>query len=90
MAQSQDFAPAYPLDVLGLHVNAYTGVFALAANLVVTLALTLALRAAGVPDPGDETRAGDYDELAEDAVYPERGAPAAPAQTSSTIATTTP
>jgi SSS family solute:Na+ symporter len=90
MAQSQNFAPAYPLDVLGLHVNAYTGVFALAANLVVTLALTLALRAAGVPDPGDETRAGDYDELAEDAVYPERGAPAAPAQTSSTIATTTP
>jgi SSS family solute:Na+ symporter len=90
MAQSQDFAPAYPLDVLGLHVNAYTGVFALAANLVVTLTLTFALRAAGVPDPGDETRAGDYDELAEDAVYPERGAPAAPAQTSSTIATTTP
>jgi len=70
MAASQDFAPAYPLDIFGLHINAYTGVFALAANLIVALALTAVLRAAGVRDPGDETRADDYDELAEGAVIP--------------------
>jgi SSS family solute:Na+ symporter len=70
MAQSQDFAPTYPLDLFGIHINAYTGVFALAANLIVTLALTAVLRAGGIGDPGDETRPSDYDELSEDAVAP--------------------
>jgi SSS family solute:Na+ symporter len=70
MAQSQDFAPTYPLEIFGTKINAYTGVFALTANLVVTLALTAVLRAAGTEDRGDETRADDYDELAEDAVAP--------------------
>ncbi|MCA1656639.1 MAG: sodium:solute symporter, partial [Actinobacteria bacterium] len=80
MAASQDFAPTYPLELLGTKINAYTGVFALAANLVVTLVLTLVLRAgAGVPDDGDETQPKDYDELAEDAVYPPAGASPAPA-----------
>ena len=37
MAASQDFAPTYPLELFGTTINAYTGVFALAANLVVTL-----------------------------------------------------
>ncbi len=73
MAQSQDFAPAYPLDLFGTKINAYTGVFALAANLVVTLTLTVVLRAAGVNDGHDETRAGDFDELAEEADPPPRG-----------------
>ncbi|MEA2150977.1 MAG: hypothetical protein QOD69_2807, partial [Solirubrobacteraceae bacterium] len=41
-----------------------------AANLIVTLVLTVVLRAAGVGDAGDETRAPDFDELAEDAEYP--------------------
>ncbi|HEY0344934.1 MAG TPA: sodium:solute symporter family protein [Solirubrobacteraceae bacterium] len=76
MAASQDFAPTYPLELLGTKINAYTGIFALAANLVVTLVLTLVLRAAGVRDAGDETQAEDFDELAEDAVYPVPGAPA--------------
>jgi SSS family solute:Na+ symporter len=76
MAQSQDFAPAYPLDLFGTKINAYTGVFALAANLVVTLVLTVALRAAGVPDAGDETRERDFDELAEEADRPPRREPA--------------
>jgi SSS family solute:Na+ symporter len=76
MASSQDFAPTYPLDFFGTKINAYTGVFALAANLVVTLVLTAVLRAAGATDPGDETRAKDFDELAEDAVYPAPGVPA--------------
>lgn len=76
MAASQDFAPTYPLDLFGTTINAYTGVFALASNLVVTLVLTIVLRAAGVRDAGDDTRSADYDELAEDAQYPVRGAPA--------------
>ena len=76
MAASQDFAPTYPLELLGTKINAYTGVFALAANLIVTVGLTFALRAAGVGDAGDDTRAADYDELAEDAPAPVRGAPA--------------
>jgi SSS family solute:Na+ symporter len=76
MAASQDFAPTYPLEVFGTKINAYTGVFALAANLVVTLVLTLVLRASGVRDRGDETQPADFDELAEDVSYPVRGAPA--------------
>jgi SSS family solute:Na+ symporter len=77
MAQSQDFAPTYPLEILGTKINAYTGVFALAANLVVTLTLTVVLRhGAKVEDAADETRPQDFDELAEDAVYPPPGAPA--------------
>ena len=76
MAASQEFAPTYPLELFGTTINAYTGVFALAANLVVTLSLTLVLRRAGVDDGGDETSAEDFDELAEDAEYPASGAPA--------------
>jgi SSS family solute:Na+ symporter len=76
MAASQDFAPTYPLELFGTKINAYTGVFALAANLIVTLVLTLVLRAAGARDTGDDTRTADYDELAEDAAYPVRGEPA--------------
>jgi SSS family solute:Na+ symporter len=76
MAASQDFAPTYPLELFRTTINAYTGVFALLSNLVVTLVLTIVLRAASVRDAGDDTRAADYDELAEDAQYPVRGAPA--------------
>jgi SSS family solute:Na+ symporter len=81
MAQSQDFAATYPLDVFGTTINAYTGVFALTANLVVTLSLTLLLRRGGAgeraADAADETQPADYDELAEDTVYPPpRGTPA--------------
>ncbi|MEA2137715.1 MAG: solute:Na+ symporter, family [Solirubrobacteraceae bacterium] len=71
MAASQDFAPTYPLTLLGTKINAYTGILALAANLVVTLALTVVLRGAtSVRDDADQTRPQDYDELAEDTVYP--------------------
>ncbi|MEA2191223.1 MAG: solute:Na+ symporter, family [Solirubrobacteraceae bacterium] len=77
MAQSQDFAPTYPLQILGTKINAYTGIFALAANLVVTIVLTLVLRhGAKVRDDADETRPQDFDELAEGADYPSREAPA--------------
>jgi hypothetical protein len=40
---------------------------------VVTLTLTLVLRRTGVRDDGDETRAEDFDELAEDAAVPVAG-----------------
>ncbi|MDX6721124.1 MAG: solute:Na+ symporter, family [Solirubrobacteraceae bacterium] len=76
MAASQKFAPTYPLTLLGTKINAYTGVFALAANVVVTVVLTLVLRRVGMSDAGDETCARDFDELAEDATYPVRGVPA--------------
>ncbi|MEA2182673.1 MAG: solute:Na+ symporter, family [Solirubrobacteraceae bacterium] len=75
MAQSQDFAPTYPLELFGTKVNAYTGVIALAANLVVTVGLSLVLRRSGPADAADETRSQDFDELAEDAEPPPRGAP---------------
>jgi SSS family solute:Na+ symporter len=76
MAQSQDFAPTYPLEIFGTTINAYTGVFALAANLVVTLTLTVVLRhGANAEDAADETRPADFDELGEDAVYPPPAAP---------------
>jgi len=77
MASSQDFAPTYPLELFGTTINAYTGIFALAANLIVTIALTLLLRhGAKARDDADETRPEDFDELAEDAVHPSREAPA--------------
>jgi SSS family solute:Na+ symporter len=75
MAQSQDFAPTYPLELFGTKINAYTGVIALAANLVVTVGLTLVLRRSGPADAADETRSQDFDELDEGAEPPPRGAP---------------
>ena len=60
MAQLQDFAPTYPLELFGTKVNAYTGVFALAANLIVSVGLTLVLRRAAPADARDETRPEDY------------------------------
>jgi SSS family solute:Na+ symporter len=67
MASSQDYAPAYPLEIFGTTINAYTGMFALGANLVVTIAGTLVLHRVGPPDSVDETRPEDFDELDEDA-----------------------
>jgi solute:Na+ symporter, SSS family len=54
MAIDQSFKSAvYPLDLLGLHINAYEALFALAANLAVAILGTLALRALNVPDGAD-------------------------------------
>src|SRR5439155_1286787 len=47
MAISQGFKPVYPLDLLGVHINGYTALFALVANLVVSVGLTAVLRAVG-------------------------------------------
>jgi solute:Na+ symporter, SSS family len=67
MASSQDFKPVYPLDFLGVHINGYSALFALAADFAVAIVLTIVLRALGRGDTtADETRPEDYDELAED------------------------
>jgi SSS family solute:Na+ symporter len=60
MAISQSYKSIYPLDVFGTTITAYAGVFAVAANLVVAIALTLALRASGNVDRGDDTVRRDY------------------------------
>jgi len=77
MAISQGFKPVYPLDLLGVHINGYTALFALVANLVVSFGLTAILRAVGSRDDRDETRPSDFDELAED--VPPRRRPPEPA-----------
>src|SRR3954463_16464133 len=66
MASSQDFKPVYPLDFLGVHINGYSALFALAADFAVAIVLTVLLRALGRGDTADETRPEDYDEAAED------------------------
>jgi solute:Na+ symporter, SSS family len=63
IAASQDFTPVWAAPVIGATV--YTGLVALALNLVVAGALTLVLGKAGRGDELDETREVDYDELRE-------------------------
>jgi SSS family solute:Na+ symporter len=64
MAISVDFKTSvYELNVFGTTISAYEAIFALIVNILVAAALTLVLRAAGVPDGSDETAAGDYHEL---------------------------
>jgi SSS family solute:Na+ symporter len=61
MAIDQDFkSSVYPLDFLGLHINAYEAIFALAANLVVSIVGTLLLNALKVPNGPDSTAPEDY------------------------------
>jgi SSS family solute:Na+ symporter len=61
MAIDQDFkSSVYPLDFLGLHINAYEAVYALAANLVVSILGTIVLNAMKVPNGPDSTAPEDY------------------------------
>jgi SSS family solute:Na+ symporter len=70
MAIDQSFkSSVYPLDVLGLHINAYEAIFALAANLVVSVLGTVVLNALKVPNGPDATAPEDFVEP------PERTAP---------------
>jgi SSS family solute:Na+ symporter len=66
LAAKNDFMAPYPLDLFGWKIKAYTGIIALVANAIVTVGLTLALRASGSDDRLDETRPEDFDELADD------------------------
>jgi hypothetical protein len=61
MAADADFKPG--TEVFG--ITAYTAIWAFALNLVVTLLVTLALRAAGQTDDGDDTTPEDYEERGE-------------------------
>jgi solute:Na+ symporter, SSS family len=63
IATSQDFAPVWEVPVLS--VTAYTGLVALALNLVLAALITLALGRRGRADRLDETRPEEYDELVE-------------------------
>ncbi|MGH7635761.1 MAG: sodium:solute symporter, partial [Gemmatimonadaceae bacterium] len=60
MAASQHFTAIYPLHVRGFAMAGYSAFFALIANIVVTVVLTLVLDALGVARGTDETVAGDY------------------------------
>jgi solute:Na+ symporter, SSS family len=61
IAIHQDYTPTW--EFLG--ITAYTAVWMLVLNFIVSGALTLALRAFGSADDTDETVAEDYDELVE-------------------------
>lgn len=63
----QDYAPTYVFA----GITAYTAIWALLLNLVISGILTLVLRTVGAADDTDETTAADYDELVETG----RGAP---------------
>jgi SSS family solute:Na+ symporter len=65
IAASQDFVPTWTWTILGVQINAYTALWSLLLNLIVTTVLTLVIRAAGKADDRDETTPADYDELVE-------------------------
>jgi SSS family solute:Na+ symporter len=61
MAIDQSFKSSiYALDVLGIHINAYEAMFALAANLVVAVLGTLLLNALKVANGPDQTTPEDF------------------------------
>src|SRR3954449_7745205 len=62
IAASQDFTPTWAATILGVNVNAYTAIWSLLLNLVVTTVLTLLFRATRTVDDYDETTPADYDE----------------------------
>ena len=71
MAADQDLkSSVYALNWAGIHFTAYEAVFALALNLIVTVVLTALLRAVGLRDAADDTRADDYYELRHEPARP--------------------
>jgi SSS family solute:Na+ symporter len=65
IAASQSFAPTWTATILGVDINAYTAIWSLLLNLIVTGVFTLIFRAVGRADDTDETTPADYDELVE-------------------------
>ena len=63
IAASQDFTPVWATPVI--EATVYTGLVALALNVVVAGVVTLVLGRHGRADELDETREADYDELRE-------------------------
>jgi SSS family solute:Na+ symporter len=71
MAIDQDFkSSVYPLDILGLHINAYEAIFALAANLLVSILGSLLLNAMNVANGPDSTEPADYVKRVDEAGMP--------------------
>jgi SSS family solute:Na+ symporter len=65
IAASQSFTPTWLVTIFGVDINAYTAIWAVALNLVVTVVLTLVFRATGKVDDTDETTPADYEERVE-------------------------
>jgi hypothetical protein len=65
IAHSQSYTPTYELSVFGAHIVAYTAIWALLLNFLISIALTLVLRSVGARDTPDETAPSDYDEPVE-------------------------
>ncbi len=63
IAVSQDYTPVWDTPIVGATV--YTGLVALALNLVIATVLTILLGSRGRADALDETSPSDYDELHE-------------------------
>ncbi len=63
IAVSQDYTPVWDTPIV--EATVYTGLVALALNLVVASVLTLLLGGRGRAGEADETQPGDYDELHE-------------------------
>jgi SSS family solute:Na+ symporter len=78
MAIEQDFKTAvYELNIFGTTITAYEAIFALVANLIVSLVLTVVLNALGVAKGSDETSPADYRELGEQRATEPSPSPAA-------------
>ena len=60
MAASMNFAPVYPLKILGTTVPCYIALASLVVNLVVAVVLSLLFNAAWSDRHKDTTVAGDY------------------------------
>src|SRR3954470_24420545 len=65
IAASQSFTPTWLVTIFGVDINAYTAIWAVALNLVITVVLTLVFRAIGKADDTDETTPADYEERVE-------------------------
>jgi solute:Na+ symporter, SSS family len=65
IAASQSFTPTWMTNIFGVDINAYTALWSLLLNLIVTTVLTLVIRAVRKADDRDETTPADYDELVE-------------------------
>ncbi len=65
IAHSQSYVPTYELSLFGASITAYTAIWALLLNFIVSIGLTLVFRLVGARDTADETSRADYDELVE-------------------------
>ena len=65
IAASQSFTPTWLTTIFGVQINAYTAIWSLLLNLIVTTVLTLVIRALGRADDRDETTPADYEERVE-------------------------